>query len=85
MFKSPLPKTAIVRPPVTELTADNTEQVVVKVKDGMLLMFPAWLQHAVDPNRSDRLRVSLGFNVMFTAYAESMARPSWVPGRRPSA
>lgn len=47
-------------------------------------MFPAWLQHAVDSNRSDRPRVSLGFNVMFTAYAESMARPLWVPGRRPS-
>ena len=83
-FLDPRPQTGIVRPPVTELTADNTEQVVLKVKDGMLLMFPAWLQHAVDPNRSDRLRVSLGFNAMFSAYAESMARPSWVPGRRPS-
>jgi uncharacterized protein (TIGR02466 family) len=83
-FLDPRPQTGIVRPPVTELTADNTEQVVLKVKDGMLLMFPAWLQHGVDPNRSDRLRVSLGFNVMFTAYAEGMARPSWVPGRRSS-
>jgi uncharacterized protein (TIGR02466 family) len=82
-FLDPRPQTAIVRPPVTELTADNTEQVVLKVGDGMLLMFPAWLQHGVDPNRSDRLRVSLGFNVMFSAYAETMARPSWVPGRRP--
>jgi uncharacterized protein (TIGR02466 family) len=83
-FLDPRPQTGIVRPPVTELTADNTEQVVITVKDGMLLMFPAWLQHGVDPNRSDRLRVSLGFNVMFSAYAETMARPSWVPGRRPS-
>ena len=83
-FLDPRPQTGIVRPPVTELTADNTEQVVITVKDGMLLMFPAWLQHEVDPNRSDRLRVSLGFNVMFKAYAESMGRPSWVPGRRPA-
>jgi uncharacterized protein (TIGR02466 family) len=83
-FLDPRPQTGIVRPPVTELTADNTEQVVLKVKDGMLLMFPAWLQHGVDPNRSDRLRVSLGFNVMFSAYAEGMARPSWAPGKRPS-
>jgi hypothetical protein len=50
----------------------------------MLLLFPAWLQHGVDANRSDRLRVSLGFNVMFRAYAESMGRPSWVPGKRSS-
>jgi uncharacterized protein (TIGR02466 family) len=83
-FLDPRPQTGIVRPPVTALTADNTEQVVVTVADGMLLLFPAWLQHGVDPNRSDRLRVSLGFNVMFKAYAESMGRPSWVPGRRPS-
>ncbi len=82
-FLDPRPQTGIVRPPVMELTADNTEQVVLKVKDGMLLLFPAWLQHGVDPNRSDRLRVSLGFNVMFSAYAEGMARPSWVPGKRP--
>jgi uncharacterized protein (TIGR02466 family) len=83
-FLDPRPQTGIVRPPVTALTADNTEQVVVTVTDGMLLLFPAWLQHGVDPNRSDRVRVSLGFNVMFTGYAESMARPSWVPGKRPS-
>jgi uncharacterized protein (TIGR02466 family) len=82
-FLDPRPQTAIMRPPVTELTAENTEQVVVKVKDGLLLMFPAWLQHAVDPNRSDRMRVSIGFNVMFPAYAERMARPLWLPGRRP--
>jgi uncharacterized protein (TIGR02466 family) len=51
-FLDPRPQTAIIRPPITELTAENTEQVVVSVKDGMLLMFPAWLQHSVDPNRS---------------------------------
>jgi uncharacterized protein (TIGR02466 family) len=83
-FLDPRPQTRIVRPPVTELTAENTEQVAVTVRDGMLLMFPAWLQHEVGPNRSSRVRVSLGFNVMFSAYAESMARPSWVAGRRSS-
>lgn len=83
-FLDPRPQTAIIRPPVTELTAENTEQVVVNVEDGTLLMFPAWLQHSVDPNHSDRPRISIGFNIMFPAYAEVMARPLWVPGRRPS-
>ncbi len=83
-FLDPRPQTAIIRPPITELTAENTEQIVVSVKDGMLLMFPAWLQHSVDPNRSDRARISIGFNIMFPAYAEVMAAPLWVPGRRPS-
>jgi uncharacterized protein (TIGR02466 family) len=83
-FLDPRPQTAIMAPPVTALTAENTEQVVVRIKDGTLLMFPAWLRHAVDPNRSDRTRISLGFNIMFSAYAEVMALPSWAPGRRPA-
>jgi uncharacterized protein (TIGR02466 family) len=83
-FLDPRPQTGIVRPPVTELTAENTEEVVLKVRDGMLLMFPAWLQHGVDQNRSDGLRVSLGFNVMFRDYAEAMGRPPWAPGKRHS-
>jgi uncharacterized protein (TIGR02466 family) len=83
-FHDPRPQTAVIRPPITELTAENTEQVVVGVKDGMLLMFPAWLQHSVDPNRSNRVRISIGFNIMFPAYAEVMAAPLWVPGRRSS-
>jgi uncharacterized protein (TIGR02466 family) len=81
-FLDPRPQTAIIHPPVTALTAENTDQVVVRITSGTLLIFPAWLQHAVDPNRSDRLRVSIGFNLMFPAYAEAMARPMWMPGRR---
>jgi len=82
-FLDPRPQAGIIRPPVTTLTAENTEQVVVKIKRGTLLIFPAWLQHSVDVNRSDRLRISLGFNLMFPGYAEVMARPLWMPGRRP--
>jgi uncharacterized protein (TIGR02466 family) len=55
-FLDPRPQTGIIRPSATALTAENTDQVVVKVKHGTLLMFPAWLQHSVDPNRSNRLR-----------------------------
>jgi uncharacterized protein (TIGR02466 family) len=83
-FLDPRPQTGIIRPPVTALTAENTDQVVVKVKRGTLLIFPAWLQHSVDPNRSNRLRMSVGFNIMFPAYAEVIARPLWAPGRHPS-
>lgn len=84
-FLDPRPQTAIIRPPVTALTAENTEQVVVTVKDGLLLLFPAWLSHEVEPNRSGCLRISIGFNIMFSAYPERMARPLWMPGRRPPA
>jgi uncharacterized protein (TIGR02466 family) len=83
-FLDPRPQARIIRPWVTELTAENTEQVVLKIKDGMLLLFPAWLPHSVEPNRGERTRISLGFNIMFSKYAEAMGRPLWLPGRRPS-
>ena len=53
---------------------------MVRVKTGSLLLFPAWLQHAVDVNRSNRARISLSFNLMFPGFAEEMARPGWMPG-----
>jgi len=76
-FHDPRPQAAIVRPPATELTPYNTDQVVVQVEEGTLLIFPAWLTHSVDANRSDRMRTSMSFNAMFTSYAESMGQPLW--------
>ena len=76
-FHDPRPQAAVVRPPVTELTAYNTDQMVVRVEEGDLLVFPAWLSHSVDPNGSDRVRISASFNVMFSAYAETMSGPMW--------
>lgn len=76
-FHDPRLQAGIIRPPVTELTAENTDQVVVKVKNGTLLLFPSWLQHSVDPSRSDQHRVSVSFNLMFSSYTEKMSKPLW--------
>ncbi|MGH8644425.1 MAG: 2OG-Fe(II) oxygenase family protein [Gammaproteobacteria bacterium] len=76
-FHDPRPQTAVLRPPVTELTGQNTDQVVVSVTTGTLLMFPSWLAHSVDANRSAKERISISFNVMFRAFAETLAKPMW--------
>jgi len=76
-FHDPRPQTAIMRPPVTALTAENTDQVVVRVAEGTLLLFPSWLMHSVDPNASAALRVSVSFNLMFASFAEMLAEPLW--------
>jgi len=81
-FHDPRPQTAVIRPPVTGLTADNADQVTVQVKDGTLLLFPAWLEHSVDPNRSAQTRVSVSFNVMFQTYTARMSPPGWTGGWR---
>ncbi|HEY2927542.1 TIGR02466 family protein, partial [Piscinibacter sp.] len=47
-FHDPRRQTGVIRPPVVELTAENTDQVVVRVRDGTLLLFPSYLEHSVD-------------------------------------
>ncbi len=76
-FHDPRSQTEIIKPPVTGLTAENTDQVVEKVRNGTLLIFPSWLAHSVDANRSSETRISISFNVMFSAYAEKMSKPIW--------
>lgn len=76
-FHDPRPQTGIIRPPVTALTAENTDQVVVRVKNGMLLLFPAYLAHSVDSNASEDTRISISFNLMFSSFTENLAKPLW--------
>jgi uncharacterized protein (TIGR02466 family) len=76
-FHDPRAQSAIIRPPVTALTRENTDQVVMRVEPSVLLLFPAYLPHSVDENRSATVRASLSFNVMFRGFAETIARPMW--------
>lgn len=76
-FHDPRSQTAIIRPPVMELTAENTDQVVVRVANGTLLMFPAYLQHSVDANMSEHERVTVSFNIMFSSFTENLSKPLW--------
>ena len=76
-FHDPRAQAGIIRPPVVELRAENTDQVVVKVTNGTLLMFPAYLQHSVDANMSEEERISISFNLMFSSFTENLSRPLW--------
>lgn len=64
-FHDPRRQTGAIRPPVVELSAENTDQVVVRVGDGALLIFPSYLEHSVDANSSGEERFSVSFNLMF--------------------
>ncbi len=76
-FHDPRVQAGIIRPPVVALTAENTDQVVVSVKNGTLLLFPAYLQHSVDANASEEERVSVSFNIMFSGFTENLSKPLW--------
>ena len=76
-FHDPRSQAGVIRPPVTELTSANTDQVVVRVKNGTLLVFPAYLQHSVDANAGSESRVSMSFNLMFPAFTAELSKPLW--------
>jgi uncharacterized protein (TIGR02466 family) len=76
-FHDPRNQSGVIRPPVVELTAENTDQVVVRVKNGTLLVFPSYLQHSVDANTSEEERVSISFNIMFSSFTENLSKPLW--------
>ena len=76
-FHDPRRQASVIRPPVAELTAGNTDQVVVRVKNGTLLIFPSYLEHSVDANTGDEERVSISFNLMFSAFTENLSKPLW--------
>jgi len=50
---------------------------VMQVRNGTLLVFPSYLHHSVDANASGKTRVSLSFNLMFSAFASALSRPLW--------
>jgi uncharacterized protein (TIGR02466 family) len=76
-FHDPRAQASVIRPPVTELTAQNTDQVVIKVADGTLLLFPSYLEHSVNPNESTEERISVSFNIMFSSFAQNLSKPLW--------
>jgi uncharacterized protein (TIGR02466 family) len=78
-FHDPRSQTEIIRPPVSELTGENTDQVVVQVRAGTLLLFPSFLRHSVAGNSSAAERMSISFNIMFSAFTERLTRPLWSP------
>lgn len=76
-FHDPRRQTYVIRPPVVELTGANTDQVVVRLTNGTLLMFPSYLEHSVDANTSAFERISVSFNIMFSAFTENLSKPMW--------
>ena len=76
-FHEPRPQQDILSPNAIRHNKYNSLVHQMKVKPGRLVIFPAWFVHSVGRNESDRLRVSISFNVMFEPFAETISRPKW--------
>lgn len=76
-FHDPRPQPEIIMPEITRPNKLNSSVHNLKVRPGRLVLFPAWFVHSVPRNESNTLRVSISFNVMFSAFAETLSKPKW--------
>jgi len=76
-FTDPRPQRYVMVPQRHDGTLVLARLEGVRLEEGTLALFPAWLEHWLEP--SDGQRVTIEFNVMFPTYIASMTRPMW-PG-----
>lgn len=62
-FRDPRTPSLMLRPPISQETPFTATEARFKAEVGRMYIFPAWLEHGVEVNRSDRDRVSISFNV----------------------
>lgn len=62
-FRDPRTPSLMLRPPIGKETPFTATEARLRAEEGRMYVFPAWLEHGVEVNRSDRDRVSISFNV----------------------
>jgi len=65
VFRDPREGALLLAPPVAEFTPWTYQSARYQPVPGRMILFPSWLYHAVEPNLSDRERISLSFNTGF--------------------
>lgn len=62
VFRDPRPGVAL--SPFLTNGVNTNQKVQLAPKAGLLVLFPNWLEHAVDPNLADAARVSIAMNAL---------------------
>lgn len=76
-FTDPRGQMSGLAPPARNRNRLNSNNVMLPVAAGELVVFPSWLDHEVPINRSTEDRISIAYNVMFHNYGETMSKPMW--------
>lgn len=64
-FEDPRTMSLMTLPKRTQPLPINLRRTIeVEPKEGRVIMFPAWLNHGVNPNDSDEIRISVAFNFL---------------------
>jgi len=63
-FRDPRVASRMLTYPAEKPTAFTTDEIRMRPEEGRMYVFPGWLEHGVEENRSDRDRVGISFNVL---------------------
>lgn len=63
-FRDPRVASRMLSYPVTQPTEFTTGEVKMPPEEGRMYVFPGWLEHGVEENKSQKDRVSIAFNVL---------------------
>jgi len=63
-FRDPRVASRMLPYPISATNEFTAEEVRMKPEEGRMYVFPGWLEHGVDENRSHYDRVSIAFNVL---------------------
>lgn len=74
-FIDPRPQAHVIAPPIAKKNAHIASQVSLDIAPGRLILFPAWVRHSVDINKSKDERMSIAFNLMFEDFGRNLSKP----------
>jgi uncharacterized protein (TIGR02466 family) len=63
LFFDPRKQASVMQPDFSERTQINSSMQSISPEVGTLIIFPSWLDHAVNQNLSDVDRISISFNI----------------------
>ncbi|MBT8143660.1 MAG: hypothetical protein KJO55_03105 [Gammaproteobacteria bacterium] len=62
-FRDPRQLSLMSPPPLQSTNELTATEAAMPAEDGRIYVFPAWLEHGVQPNRSEAERIGISFNV----------------------
>jgi len=65
-FRDPRVASKMMTYPIEQPTDFTSSEIQMRPEEGRLYVFPGWLEHGVEENKSDRDRISISFNVLAT-------------------
>ncbi len=66
VFQDPRLQNKVLVPAIAEITDINSTAIRLPSVEGQMILFPSWLEHFTETNRSQVPRISIAFNLMLT-------------------